>query len=220
MFKYFSKLLCSLCIALGLVQFAGAQLVDIKDQIRQRVLEEGIPAELKLKAEQGNVDAQILIADLYEIGLEDAEKAMYWYLKMAGRDVRLSHEARRARYKLATIYCNGLDDFEPDALRCEYWLLMTGTYSNSDDQLFYYYVGEAYMHGFGVLKPDIEKAIHWYELAAKEGSKGAEVYLASFALCGFKKYGLYMAGERFDEWGWRWKGSEEDKARARALCEE
>jgi len=118
--------------------------------------------EWKVLAEQGNVEAQFRLADLYlaaEGVLFDPANAMSWYAKAAAQGYP------RAQAKLGMIYSEG--KFTPaDWDKSFYWY---GLAANNGDIEAQVNLADAYSNGKGTVK-NAPLALRWMEQAARGGN--------------------------------------------------
>ena len=117
-------------------------------------------------AEQGNVEAQLILGSMYDIGRvvpQDYTEALKWYLLAAKQgDVR-------AQSKLGSMYDIGLG-VRQDSIEAVKWWRLAAEKGDSYAQLN---LGAKYDHGRGVPK-DFTEAVKWYRLAAEQGNVFAQ----------------------------------------------
>jgi TPR repeat protein len=124
-------------------------------------------------AAQGLLKAQLYLAEYY-VGENKQEQGLYWYEKAATQD------SEKARYYLGRYF------FEQNAhqrafewfSKMENSFLLDSFLQESERRFFYYVLATYYMKG-EVTKKNEEKAVEYYELAAKNGSKKAQEVLSN-----------------------------------------
>lgn len=124
-------------------------------------------------AGQGLLRPQLYVAEYY-VKENQKEKALYWYEKAA------QQSSVQAQYYL------GRYSFEQnDQQKAFEWfskmenaLLLESLLQECERRFFYYVLANYYMKG-EVTKKDEEKAVKYYELAAKNGSKKAQEVLSN-----------------------------------------
>ena len=140
-----------------------------------KLIEKNIEAAIEWyekSAEGGENFAHIELGRIYEFGdgvEQDYMKAIEHYEKAAYTSP-LFHEPL---YRLALFYLNGYG-YEQNY---EYAAQMFEVLSNADDDIVpeaKYQYGRCLENGIGVDK-DLDQAMHWYELAAKEGVEEAKM---------------------------------------------
>ncbi len=120
---------------------------------------------LKIKAEQGNAEAQFYLGRLYDEGLDvsqDYTQALIWYRKAAEQG------EPRAQNGLGIMYANGLgvsQDYS-EAIR---WWRNAAEQGEANGE---FGLGQAYAYGLGVAQDDIE-ARRWFRRAAERGHGSA-----------------------------------------------
>jgi TPR repeat protein len=120
---------------------------------------------LRPLAEQGNSQAQGLLAFMYEFGKgvpQDYTEAAKWYRKGAEQG------DRQAQFNLATMYANGRG-VPHDEAESDRWYRKA---AEQGDALAQSLVGSAYLFGRGAPK-DFVQAYMWLNLAAHGGAHGA-----------------------------------------------
>lgn len=125
--------------------------------------------EVKLQAEQENVEAQLLLARSYLTGKEvtqDLEEAAKWFRKAA------EHGDNDAQYMLGIMYVGG-NGVTQNYKEAESWLKKSASKGNADAQ---YSLGVMYEQGVGI-STDYKKAVNWYEKAAEQGYIDAQYNL-------------------------------------------
>ncbi|WP_445003723.1 tetratricopeptide repeat protein [Halomonas mongoliensis] len=120
-----------------------------------------------IKAEEGDVRAQVLVGAAYLYGLEekgveaDHEKGLYWLKEAANQG------AAEAHYELGRMYCHGMG-VDKDPVKCEEHLNQAaerGLSSATTDLMDIYQSGDA---GLGI-EADEEKYLYWLETTAEDG---------------------------------------------------
>jgi len=114
--------------------------------------------ELETRAAEGNLDAQMRLAERYYKGEgveRDPAKAANWYKKLAEQE--FSH----AQLALGLMYIKG-EGVEKNDTKAIEWLERAASQRLSDAQ---YLLGVAYEEGHGV-EADLTTAYMWYEIAA------------------------------------------------------
>ena len=127
-------------------------------------------ASLRVEAENGNRQAQLLLGGAYEYGLGtnlDYRQAAEWYRKAADQ------ELPEAQGKLGLFYLTG-SGVERDYPAALYWFLRGATQGDVGAQVNLSYM---YCHGVGV-KRDLYEAFRWMSKAADHGLPIADSYLA------------------------------------------
>jgi len=122
--------------------------------------------KLKLKAERGDVKAQVKLADNYYNGdnvLINYEKAAYWFQKAANQNDSY------AQYSLGYCYEYGKGALK-NSEKAAYWYKKAAVQGNADAQ---YKLGFFYNKGIGVPR-DYKKASSWYMKAAEQGDEDAK----------------------------------------------
>ena len=127
-------------------------------------------AHLKLAADQGNADAQIALASMYEKGdgvTQDLVEAVRLY-KLA-----VDQGDARAQWYLATMYYNGSK--VRHLVEAARLFKLAADQGDANAQLF---LGSMYEDGKGV-KQDVVEAARLYALAAEQGDANAQLFLGS-----------------------------------------
>lgn len=155
--------------ALVLVGWAGVLFVGGDDAAtRARKAEEQKRIEaLKPRAEKGEVDAEVALADHYRLGqgvARDTAAAATWYARAANKG------DARARYALGALYEAG-DGVKQDFFRAAEWYRLAADIGNHADAQFA--LGELHFHGRGVGQ-DYSEALKWYLRAARQGHAPAQ----------------------------------------------
>ena len=121
-------------------------------------------------AEQGNVDAQFYVAEMYDFGkgvTENDKTAVKWYTLAAEQGYS------DAQYNLAHMYADGEGVPENDKTAVKWFTLA----AEQGDAMAQYNLGVMYDEGEGV--PENNKtAVQWYTLAAEQGDVEAQYNLA------------------------------------------
>ncbi len=115
------------------------------------------------KARQGDVDAQLMMGQIYEMGdIVDADMvaAFSWYMKAARQD------NAKAQFKVAEMYLYG-QGVERDFSHAEKWASESARQGNADGE---YLLGLLYAEGKGVPE-DWKKATIWLCRAANKGNQ-------------------------------------------------
>lgn len=132
------------------------------------------PAALKLfqpLADQGNVEAESEIGNLYESGIwksRNESEALKWYLK-AGQ-----HGGKYAQLRLGTYYEMGLGGLKKDDTEAAKWYRRAAEQGQAWAQLV---IGSMYEEGRGVPK-DAAKAAEWLRLSSMQGTEQAQERLS------------------------------------------
>ena len=132
------------------------------DAGRAEDLARGVIEKVKQRANQGDAEAQFLLASAYQDGLavsKSSELAAEWYQKAANKGNTL------AMSNLGVMYLNGLGVVKDDA-RAVHW------YQKAADKGNTYAMGSLgwmYQNGLGVVKDDA-RAVRWYQKAADKGN--------------------------------------------------
>lgn len=124
----------------------------------------GALRELRPLAQQGNLDAQAKLGEMYLQGIgvkQDYTTAMRW-LKQAATE----GDVAAAESDLGLIYYNGAG-VKRDYAEAARWFQKAAEQGYADAQIG---LGSLYSHGLGVPK-DLVKAYMWFQLASKGGSK-------------------------------------------------
>jgi len=123
------------------------------------------------RAEQGNVEAQHDLGQMYGLGdgvPQDYQKARYWIEKAAEQ----GHA--KAQFNLGGQYEQGLG-VQKDYQKSLYWYEKAAEQGNVSAQ---YNIGLLYFEGLGVDK-DYEKVLYWHLQAAEQGHAKAQNSLGS-----------------------------------------
>ena len=163
-----SSLLCGCC--------GGVESREVSQAERLALLEQELnPQAGKLRAlqnsaEEGRSTAQFELGQMYWSGAEGARD-----ITNSVKLVRMAAEQglAEAQLFLAKLYLHGdgVRKNAPDALK---WLQKAASQNFSDAQFEF---GLLLMEGQGSVQPDLEKATHWLNLAAKLGHKDAKALL-------------------------------------------
>lgn len=128
-------------------------------------------------AKNGNTDAMVQIAKLYEEGdvVElDKEEAVNWYRKGADNGNEI------AQFKLASCYHRG-EGIEEDQEESAKWMKKVAEKTKNGE--YQWVMGRYYQEGWGVQKDSVE-AVKWFARAAKKGYAEAKYFLAMCYLNG------------------------------------
>lgn len=165
-----------------MVQYIPVEPDDWEKELdkNKRVMTSDEIAEITLKAEAGDTEAQDILGLCYFRGngvTRDVEKAVYWYTKAS----ELGHAA--AQLKLALCYSGDINAWKigTDPSRAVYWLEKSAMQGNACAQ---YNLGVCYIEGFGVEK-NAKKAVELFQIAAD-----AEYLPAQYNLGVCYKYGI------------------------------
>lgn len=116
-------------------------------------------------AEQGDADAQFILAELYYKMYEDGdgtekdlEEAIKWYQAAAGRG------DARAQFEIGWCYQSG-EGVEEAPEKAVQWYRLSADQGYAKAQ---YWLGWCYRYGIGV-EADMVEAVKWYRLAADQG---------------------------------------------------
>ena len=124
----------------------------------------GALRELRPLAQQGNLDAQAKLGEMYLQGTgvkQDYTTAMRWLMQAATQG-----DVAAAESDIGLIYYNGAG-VKRDYAEAARWFLKAAEQGYADAQIG---LGSLYSHGLGVPK-DLVKAYMWFQLASKGGSK-------------------------------------------------
>lgn len=120
-------------------------------------------------AEQGNADAQFLLAELYYRRYEDGDgtendlnEAVQWYQESAG------HGNAMAQFEIGWCYQSG-NGVEEDQEKAVKWYRIAAEQGYAVAQ---YWLGWCCQYGQGV-EADLEEAVKWYRIAAEQGNEEA-----------------------------------------------
>lgn len=121
-------------------------------------------------AEQGSIEAQLVLGSLYETGIgvpQDKKEAARWY--------RLAAEKgnAKAQSKLGAIYDIGLDVPQDKNEAARWWRLA----AEQGDDFAQLSLGSMYDRGKAFPR-DFNEAVKWYRLAAEQGNAFAQEKLA------------------------------------------
>ena len=122
-------------------------------------------------AEQGDIEAQIQLAKMYERGHKVAKnkhEAFKWYTKAAKQG------NVDAQFKLGCMYRNG-NGVEVNKQNAIYWYGLAASKGHVKAQ---YYLGYMYDVGEGVTRNKLEAA-NWYRFADKNGIEAAHLHLGA-----------------------------------------
>ena len=122
----------------------------------------------KKLAQQGNADAQLNLAGMYNYGegvQQDYAKAIHWYLKAANQG------NADAQFALGVTYFLG-DGVRQDSSKAIYWFLKAANQGHSNAQNLL-----GMMYSRKGVHQDYAKAIHWYQKAANQGNTYAQFNL-------------------------------------------
>ena len=126
-------------------------------------------AELHHKADAGNANAMVQLANAYEKGEgapRDADQAVAWFKKAAnGGD-------SYAMYRLGRLYATG-SGVQKDYLEAFGWYKRAAAAGDSEAM---YDLGRAYETGSGV-REDVQQAVVWYTKAYQHGNQPAKAAL-------------------------------------------
>jgi len=132
-------------------------------------------AGVREKAEQGDVNAQFFLGDLYagEMGFlgvrQDEAEAARWY-RMAAEQ---GHA--QAQYNISGFVEYGFGGLTPDLVEAVKWARLAAEQGHADGQKR---LGWYYQMGRGVPE-DYAEAVRWYRLAAEQGHADAQSALGS-----------------------------------------
>ena len=127
---------------------------------------------LKPLAENGHVQAQYLLATLYDVGLgikKNELLSFYWYKKAAKAGIGA------AQHNLAVAYAQG-NGVDTDLQKAITWWERAAKAGNTDSQ---YNLGIIYAAGRDSIKPDLKKAMKWWRMAAINGDAAAQFNLGA-----------------------------------------
>ena len=153
-------LLCALFCLLAILPFGYAQSIT----------------ELKSKAEDGDVQAQLALAKAYHLGEgvpKDEEKAVQWWEK-AAENGNVS-----AQVSLGGVYSLGAGVPKNYAAAVRWWKKA----AEQDDVTAEGNLGTAYGLGMGVPKDEVE-SVRWHTKAAANGNAASQFSLGMFYLQG------------------------------------
>jgi TPR repeat protein len=153
-------LLCAVFCLLAILPFGYAQSVT----------------ELKSKAEDGDVQAQLALAKAYDLGEgvpKDEEKAVQWWEKAA------EHGNVLAQVSLGGVYSLGAGVPKNYAAAVRWWKKA----AEQGDVTAEGNLGTAYGLGMGVPKDEVE-SVRWHTKAAENGNAASQFSLGMFYLQG------------------------------------
>jgi uncharacterized protein len=133
-------------------------------------------AELKSKAEDGDVQAQLALAKAYDLGKgvpKDEEKAVQWWEKAA------EHGNVSAQVSLGGVYSLGAGVPKNYAAAVRWWKKA----AEQGDVTAEGNLGTAYGLGMGVPKDEVE-SVRWHTKAAENGNAASQFSLGMFYLQG------------------------------------
>jgi len=158
-------------------------------------------AAIKLRAEKGDADAQLLLGVFYHTGSRVAKnetEAVKWYRKAAEQG------DADAQYYLARSYASG-EGVAKDKVEAVKWYCKAAEQNNAWAQ---FNLGGCYDNGKGVAKDEIEAA-NWYRKAAEQGLAEAQFCLGvSYA------YGEGVETNALEAEKWYLKAAEQGVNRA------
>jgi TPR repeat protein len=130
---------------------------------------------LKIKAEQGNVEAQLIMGNLYLKGedvLKDHEEAFKWYLKAAEQGNAIA-QFNIGFYYYKSDLVDNTEVFLRNRVEAVKWFRKAAEQGNADAQC---YLGDCYSNGFGVVNDQVE-AVKWFRKAFEQGDICAQCNL-------------------------------------------
>jgi uncharacterized protein len=157
---FWNILLCAIFCSLAMPPFGYAQSI----------------AELKTKAEDGDVQAQLALAKAYDLGEgvpKDEEKAVQWWEKAA------EHGNVSAQVSLGGVYSLGAGVPKNYAAAVRWWKKA----AEQGDVTAEGNLGTAYGLGMGVPKDEVE-SVRWHTKAAEDGNAASQLSLGMFYLQG------------------------------------
>ena len=123
--------------------------------------------ELRTKAEQGDVQAQLELGEAFRLGKRGLTtnfvEGVKWYRKAAGQNLAL------AQYNLGIACFNG-QGVPKDEAEAVKWFCKAAEQNDAKAQC---YLGYCYAHGQGVAQDDAE-GIKWYRKAAEQNDAAAQ----------------------------------------------
>jgi uncharacterized protein len=127
---------------------------------------------IEMKARNGDTDASLELADLYNKGVDGVRKDVHeetnWLLKAAELG------SVKAQLRLAQIYREAHDNGPPDWETSFYWMRRAAELGDTGAQ---YQVARDYENGIGV-KEDYTEASKWFRKAADHGERASQFELA------------------------------------------
>lgn len=132
--------------------------------------------EVKAKAEAGEAESQLALAELYANGTgvkPDAAKAARWHRKAAEQGLA------RAQHQLGLDYLHG-EGVKPDRMEAVMWLTKAADQGLPQAQLD---LGLCHLNGYGVSENGVE-ALKWFRKAAAQGMVDAEFEVGNCYLDG------------------------------------
>ncbi len=123
-------------------------------------------------AQGGHIEAQYLLATLYDTGLgleKNVQQSFYWYQQAAFAGIAV------AQHNLAVAYARG-QGTAADLKKAMVWWTQAAEAGNTDSQ---YNLGIIYAAGRGHIKPDLQQAIKWWRMAANNGDAAAQFNLGA-----------------------------------------
>jgi TPR repeat protein len=142
----------------------------------------------RLAADQGHVDAQFRIGEMYALGegvRKDEKEAARWRLQAAAQGYMLIQNRRAGLQRIAVL---------PSPKENEAFLKLHKA-AGSGDAKAQRALGDMYAMGRGISKND-EEALAWYRLAADRGDAGARKELARRELAEQADYGNAISDPR------------------------
>lgn len=132
-------------------------------------------SDVKRKAEQGDAEAQNLLANWYENGVsgvtKDYAKAVEWHLKAAERG-NISSQSRLIRLSQG----DNASLYDPDANQVGAWICEAAEQGNIWAEDLLSRMGFGYFYGIGVPQ-DYVKAAYWFTKAAQQENIIAQSYM-------------------------------------------
>lgn len=160
-------LCCALAITLGMA--VHAQSLEQSKDAYQRGDYPTALIGFRLLAEQGNVDAQYVLGEMYANGRgtqQDYREAAHWYRKASEQG------DADAQFNLGVSYGNGLG-VPKDEREAVNWYRKAAEQGHAIAQ---YYLGVRYDNGRGV-QQDYREAASWYRKSAEQGYADAQYNL-------------------------------------------
>ena len=151
---------------------------------------------IKVEAENGNAEAQYLLAEMYYYGQGmpiDEAKAVEWYIRSA------ENGCPNAQYQLGYLYENGIEVVADTNTANKWYKKALEGYSNAaakGDVKSLYELAEMYYVGAGV-ESDYKKAFDLYHTAAEKGYADAKYKLGEIYKYG---YGVKQNFNKSEKW--------------------
>lgn len=168
---------------------ASAQWFELQDKLHR--MDAGAFSAVQMKAEQGDADAQLLVAAAYRFGIQvpkDVPQFMAW--------TRRAAESRNpeAQFTLAMMYGNGKLTGTRDVENMIVWLRRAAENGHPVAQ---HNLGTHYLDGEGVPRDPVEGE-RWLKLSAEQGFTHAQYILGRAYLKG--EQGIALNPDAGEQW--------------------